>query len=191
VYLTFDDGWGYGDDVLRVLVERHVPATACLVGQFITTNTDFVRRWVDAGLTLCNHTFGHPHLLRAGGSAAISEETMDEISRTAAALARIAPGAIMEPFFRPPYGEENETTRNAAAALGYRSILWSVDPGDWRQGLDPAQLRDQVVSTARPGDIILLHFEQRSTVEALPYIIDGLRERGFTLMGLESLPGAR
>lgn len=193
VYLTFDDGWGYADDVLRILQERRAPATACLVGQFITTNPGFVRHWVAAGLTLCNHTFGHPHLLHAGNgaAAAVREETMDEITRTASALQRVAPEASMLPYFRPPYGEQSDATRNGAATLGYRSILWSLDPGDWRPGLDATPLRDSVVETARAGDIILLHFEQRSTVEALPFIIDGLRERGFTLLGLESLPSDR
>ena len=87
--------------------------------------------------------------------------------------------------------EAANVVRAAAAALGYRTILWSLDPQDWRPGLDAGYVRDSVVDRAQNGDVILLHFERRSTVDALPSIIDGLRARGFDILGLESLPSDR
>jgi peptidoglycan-N-acetylglucosamine deacetylase len=190
VYLTFDDGYGYPDAVLAVLQQRRTPATACLIGQFIASHRAFVQHWLAAGDTLCNHSFSHPHLLSAAGSDVVSVRALvtDQISQTEAALKQVAPKAFMVPFFRPPYGEQNNAVREAAARLGYRTILWSLDPRDWRAGLSADAVRDAVVNNARNGDIIELHFERRSTVDALPFIIDGLRARGFTLLGLESLP---
>lgn len=193
VYLTFDDGWGYPDQVLQILRQRWVPATACLAGQFMRTHAAFVRAWLAAGETLCNHTYDHPHLLSVAGTSPLGQRTvtMDEILRTEALLGRIAPGAVMAPFFRPPYGEQDDAVRNGAAWLGYRTILWSLEDADYRPGLDPAAVRNAIVGNAHNGDIILLHFERWSTVEALPSIIDGLRARGFTILGLQSLPSGR
>lgn len=189
VYLTFDDGWGYGDRILSILLEKGVRATACLNGQFIVEQPGFVRRWADAGLTFCNHSYTHsdmtarPLLWSEGDGLTMTEE----LERTELALSQVVPGATMRPFFRPPYGSQDATVREVAASLGYRTILWSLDPRDWSNS-DPAWLRDYVVSSARPGDIVLLHFNRIATVEALPGIIDGLRARGFAIEGLETLP---
>ena len=196
VYLTFDDGYGFSDEVLAILKQRHARATACLVGAFMERRRSFVQNWLAAGYSLCNHSYTHPRLTRspvagppvAPGTDPVYEAVRREISGTEALLAQIAPGAVSAPFFRPPYGEQNDTVRAAAASLGYRTILWSNDAQDWRPGLDAASVRDTVVNNAKNGDIIILHFERRSTVDALPFIIDGLRARGFEILGLESLP---
>jgi peptidoglycan/xylan/chitin deacetylase (PgdA/CDA1 family) len=182
VYLTFDDGYGYTNEVLQILQERNTPATACLIGSVIEANPEFVRNWVAAGFTVCNHTFWH------GDLTLLDEDDLrSEIELTQAALARAAPEATMLPFMRPPLGLHNDFVRAVAASLGYRVVLWSLDPEDWRAGLDAETVRQRVVEGASNGDIILLHFRQRSTVEALPSIIDGLRERGFEILGLETL----
>ncbi len=183
VYLTFDDGYGYTNEVLQILQEHNTPATACLIGAAIEANPDFVRRWVAAGYTVCNHTFWHGDL-----TLLADDDLRSEIELTEAALVRVAPGATMLPLVRPPLGRQDERVRAVAASLGYRLVLWSLDPEDWRSGLDAETVRRRVVEVARNGDIIILHFERWSTVEALPSIIDGLRERGFEILGLESLP---
>ncbi len=199
VYLTFDDGYGFSDEVLGILQERRAHATACLVGAFMMKRQDFVRRWIDAGYTLCDHSYTHAHLTRppasndnaTPGADPVYENVKREITDTQALVQQISPGAVVAPFFRPPYGESNDTVRAAAASLGYRTVMWSLDPQDWRAGLDATNVRDAVVNVAKNGDIIILHFERRSTVDALPFIIDGLRARGFEILGLESLPSDR
>ncbi len=195
VYLTFDDGWGYPDDILRVLQQRRARATACLVGTFMRQRPDFVRRWLEAGYSLCNHTYSHARLVARtppGGMPPdpdlLAARVRDELTAAEVVLRQLSNRATFVPFFRPPYGTQDNVVRHAAAMLGYRTILWSLDPKDWRPRLDPAALRDYIVNSARNGDIIDLHFERRSTVEALSFIIDGLRARGFEILGLESLP---
>jgi peptidoglycan/xylan/chitin deacetylase (PgdA/CDA1 family) len=142
---------------------------------------DLVERWAAAGLTFCNHSYSHAEEIPP-------EALVDEITVTESILQQIVPGATTRPFYRPPFGIHTEGTRQVAADLGYRTILWSLDPEDWRPDLDPVWLADYVVSNAQNGDIVLLHFTELHTVEALPAIIDGLRERGFSLEGLETLP---
>jgi peptidoglycan/xylan/chitin deacetylase (PgdA/CDA1 family) len=193
VYLTFDDGWGYVDEIRSILEEHGARATACFVGQYVDGHPGAVQRWAAAGLTFCNHSYSHtdmtkaPLLFAPNNGLAIS----DEITATEAALQRAVPGAVMAPFFRPPFGAENETVRGVAASYGYRTILWSMDTRDWAGERDAAALRDYVVGNAAPGDIILMHFTRATTVDALPGIIDGLRARGFALEGLETLPSDR
>lgn len=205
VYLTFDDGWGYPHQVLEILVGRNVKATACLDGVDMSHYPDFPAAWVAAGMTLCNHTYSHSVLTQADFedlpdqlvppgvdyAAVESAATGPELEANEALLARLAPGAKMTPFFRPPYGSHNAAVRAAAAARGYRTILWSVDPEDWRPGATAASVRDHILANTRAGDIVLMHFGSTATLNALPAIIDGLRARGFILAGLESLPADR
>lgn len=169
-----------------------------MVGSVIAKRATFVQSWLAAGNTLCSHSYDHAHLTRipAGpvplpGTDPVYEHVTQEIIDTANALQQVQPGASLAPFFRPPYGEQNDVIRAAAAALGYRTIQWSLDPQDWRPGLDAGYVRDFVVQRAQNGDVIVLHFSRRSTVDALPAIIDGLRARGFEILGLESLPSDR
>jgi peptidoglycan-N-acetylglucosamine deacetylase len=188
VYLTFDDGWGHPDAILAILQEKGVRATACLVGTFMEQHPDFVRRWAASGNTFCNHSWNHDDLTRLPLLFGAPGSLPENLTRTEELLARIAPGHSMRPFMRPPFGSLNAEVASAAAELGYRPILWSLDPQDWRPGVDPNALRNHVVSNATNGDIILLHFTRYSTVQALPGIIDGLRARGFSIEGLETLP---
>jgi peptidoglycan-N-acetylglucosamine deacetylase len=192
VYLTFDDGWGYVDEIRTILEEKGASATACLVGQYVEGHPGEVQRWAAAGFSFCNHSYSHTDLTAAPllwsqvGGMTLS----DELLRTEQLLAQVAPGATMAPFFRPPFGSENATVREAAASLGYRVMLWSIDTRDWSAGTTAQSIRDHVVGSAVAGDIVLLHFTRYATVEALPGIIDGLRARGFSLEGLEGLSGA-
>ena len=65
-------------------------------------------------------------------------------------------------------------------------ILWSVDPEDWKDK-DTARVVDHVVSTAKDGDIILLHDMYPSSVQAALEIVDRLGERGFCFVTVEQL----
>lgn len=220
VHLTFDDGWGYPDEILSILLAKGVRATACFNGAFIDTHPAVAVRWDQSGMSFCNHTYNHGALTQmppfrmeeptleqdleivdllyadeddrapfTSLSASMLLATVShELSSTAAALHSIVPGAEMQPFFRPPYGDQNATVRDVAAQQGYRTIIWSLDPQDWRDGVDPSWLAGYVTANATNGDIILLHFGRSSTVTALPAIIDGLHARGFAIDGLDSLP---
>lgn len=195
VYLTFDDGYGFGEEVLAVLRQKHAPATACFAGSFMPRNPSFIRHWVEAGFSVCNHTYWHGNLTRLTnptGDPAKDEphrfaNVQAELTTTVDKLHEYAPDARVLPLFRPPYGAYDDLVSRAAAAAGYRMVLWSLDPEDWRPATTAVALRDRVLAQARPGDIILFHFERHATVEALPAIIDGLRAKGLEPRGLESL----
>ena len=85
--------------------------------------------------------------------------------------------------FRPPGGATSPAVAATAQAVGDRTVLWSVDPADWRPGVAADQLVQRVLAGVRPGAIVLLHDgggDRSATVAALPAIIDGLRRLGLT-----------
>jgi peptidoglycan/xylan/chitin deacetylase (PgdA/CDA1 family) len=178
VALTFDDGpWpGTTEQILEILARQHTPATFFLVGRQVQRQPALVRRVQVAGMAIGSHSFGHPQpfdQLRAG-------RIRDEIASGHRTLERLG---IRPVGFRPPGGAASSAVVAAAAGLGHRTILWSVDSGDWRPGVTPHQLVQQVLTAVRPGAIVLLHDgggNRSVTVAALPSIIDGLRRLGLT-----------
>ena len=166
--LTFDDGWSSRHQVLDALARHDVRATFFAVGRVIDADPDFVRRALDDGHEFGNHTYDHvdaPTAVRAG-------TLVDQLRRSEAALQRIAGEASLKPYFRPPGGGYNADVVAIAAAEGYRTILWSVDPWDWKWPLSP----DRVVPSTRAGSIVLNHFNA-ATAANIGAVIDQLSQR--------------
>ena len=113
-------------------------------------------------------------------------EVISELERTENII--LAAPAPKPTLFRPPDGAYNDTIVALARERGYRTILWSVDAGDWRR--PPV---DQVVkatlSNVRPGSIVLMHDGQYPlpTPQAMASIIDHLRSQGYELVTVSEL----
>jgi peptidoglycan/xylan/chitin deacetylase (PgdA/CDA1 family) len=187
VALTFDDvpDPRYTPKVLDVLKRKGVRATFFVVGTRARKHPDLVRRIRKEGHAIGNHSYSHPDFSR------LSLGAMQEQIRKAEE--RIAPLAGFRPrLIRPPYGEilaqQLEWTRKA----GYTVVNWDVDSSDWRQ-LTASQVFRNVTRAVRPGSVVLLHAGggegQRlsGTVQALPRIIDWLRDHGYDLVTLPEL----
>ena len=87
--------------------------------------------------------------------------------------------------FRPPYGSYNATTRKV---VGAPMILWDVDTLDWKTRSTDATVAS-AVGDARAGSIVLMHDIHAPTLDAVPRVVAGLRERGFTLVTVSQLLG--
>lgn len=183
VALTFDDGPDiYTDRLLRTLRGAHVRATFFMLGIQVRKFPAIARHVAAAGEEIGDHTWDHRDLTRLDPRAIRAE--------IAQAKAEIADVIRMEPaMFRPPYGSTNATVARAAGSLGMPEILWNVDTVDWRDR-HAAVVAQRAVSDARPGSIILMHDIYGSTVDAVPAIIKGLRQRGFTLVTVSQLLGS-
>ena len=98
-------------------------------------------------------------------------------------------GRTTRPYFRPPYGDYNTQVRTLAARLGYRTITWNIDPRDWDAANTAQDIEKSVLdsSSLAPGAIILMHVNSAHEAEALPIIIAGLRQRGYTIVPLSQL----
>lgn len=181
VALTFDDG---PDPVqtprlLDLLAEQHVKATFCVVGENVAAHPDLVRRIVDEGHTLCNHTWRHsltlgkerPEVIRA------------DLERTNDAIRQAVPGAEIK-YMRAPGGNFTKPFVSVAAELGMTSIYWQVDPRDWDHpaGETGEQHVAKIVDTVRQqvskGAIVLSHdYQQPDTITAYEQLIPWLKAR--------------
>lgn len=185
VALTFDDGpWPTSTrQVLSILRRYGVKATFFLVGYLAERYPDVVREEIRAGMTIANHSWDHPEIPPfAGRSDAFIES---QIGRTKEVLSRL--GGTTK-LFRPPGGSTSPELVELADGLGYRVVLWSVDPHDWATGQTASRVAENVLSAVGPGSIVLLHDgggDQSATIGALPRIIQGIRAKGLKLVALE------
>ncbi|MCL6547925.1 MAG: polysaccharide deacetylase family protein [Alicyclobacillus sp.] len=179
--LTFDDGPDnvWTPQILRVLSQYAVKATFMCVGRRVQQHPSVLQRIVREGHVVGNHSFSHPNLTKIPIA-----EVRNQIVETENEIQRIA--GVRPRFFRPPYGALSDEVIREVRALGDLIIFWDVDSLDWA-GLTPAQVAANVLAHTAPGAIILMHCaggvgeSLANTVQALPYIIQTLREEGYTL----------
>ncbi|MFM7718752.1 MAG: polysaccharide deacetylase family protein [Actinomycetota bacterium] len=182
VALTFDDcnfpaAWR---GILDVLAKRDVGATFFCLGLDVQRYPDVARRTVRLGHTIGSHSFRHPDLAYVN-SATIRDE-LERTARSWWAVAKVTPA----PYLRPPYGDFDAQVLDVAGSLGYGAcVLWDVDPSDYRRP-GAGVIASRVLANVRPGSIVLLHVLPQ-TLEALPEILRGLRERNLNPVTLAEL----
>ncbi|EHN11142.1 polysaccharide deacetylase [Patulibacter medicamentivorans] len=186
VALTFDDGPSpYTAPILRELERRRARATFFQLGRQIGPYQHVVRQLVRRGHALGNHSWSHPSLAPADA------RTRQQLDDTAAAERRAVghAGCLM----RPPGGDIGERLDRLLRRRGQQAVLWDVDPGDWsRPGA--RMIVTRVLQAVRPGSIVLLHDgggDRSQTVAAVPWIVKGLRKRGYHLVTVPTLLGLR
>lgn len=185
VALTFDDGPSqFTPQVLAILRRYGAKATFFTIGQHCVQYPGYLRQALAEGMAVGNHTFTHPHLPTLS-RAAISQE----LSKTQSAV--FAATDTRPAIFRPPYGEYNVDVLTAAARLGLTVVTWSAAADDWHSPQPAAdEIAARILGAAQHGAIFLLHEgggDRSQTVAALPAIITGLQERGFSLVTIPHL----
>jgi peptidoglycan/xylan/chitin deacetylase (PgdA/CDA1 family) len=178
VALTFDDGPDpeLTPQLLDTLQAYDAPATFFVEGANVRAYPEIVRREADEEHEVGNHTYDHANLLSLD-----DEQVWRQIRGTSEALEEIG---VVPVLFRPPFGARDERIDAIVREEGLTMTMWSysADPRDWEapgdEGKPAAEVCEAVVERARDGDLILLHDRLRGTVEAVPCIIRGLRERG-------------
>ncbi len=184
VALTFDAGadTGYAREILDTLKSRGVKATFGITGKWAEANPALVRRMVDEGHSLINHTYSHRSFTgRSSETRALTyQERSDELWKTQSIVARIASGNT-RPYFRPPYGDFDNSVLADVWSRGYTyNVMWSTDSLGWK-GLTRQQIVQRVMNGAQPGAIYLFHVgAQAQDGPALPEIISKLRAQGYS-----------
>jgi len=184
IALTFDDAPSpFSDDVLRILAAKNAKATFYVIGKAMEEYPEHARRITAQGHELGNHTYSHRRMaFKSPGFISAEIEKTDSLIRKS--------GYGGEITFRPPYGKKLFILPFYLHRRGTRTVTWSVEPDTYHQG-DAAAIRGFTLAHAAPGAIILLHpFCDNACSadrEALPAIIDGLREKGFTLVTVSQL----
>lgn len=188
IALTFDDGPHPTNTprLLDILKQRNVKATFYVVGSNARRYPHILRRMVAEGHEIANHTDTHAYLTKI---------SRDQIRRelTVTHQAIVSATGIPPRTLRPPYGAASAELKSwIKSEFGYPSIMWSVDPEDWkRPGVGVVTSR--LVSGARPGGILLAHDIHPPTIDAMPGTVDQLLAKGFrfvTVTQLISLEGA-
>lgn len=183
VALTVDDG-PHGKvtpELLRLLQEKGVKATFFMLGANVEKHPEIVKQVIDNGHEIACHSYSHKRL-----NTLTTVELNQEFEQFEALLQNLS---VPKPvFFRPPDGAYNDAVVALAYQRGYKTILWSVDAGDWR--CPPVQQVVQVVlQQVKPGAIILMHDGQYPlpTTPAVGLIIDKLRSQGYQFLTMSEL----
>lgn len=186
VALTFDDGPlpGATERVLQMLEAHQARATFFLSGEAIEEHLSEAERIVGAGHEVGNHSYTHPMLLGLS-----LDRIQSEIEQTDAQIRRA--GYKGEIHFRSPYGKKYVALPYYLARTQRKNIFWDVEPESYREvAKDADRITAHVMENVRPGSIILLHVMTRrraESLEAVPQIIQALRQRGYRLVTVSEL----
>ncbi|HZZ34191.1 MAG TPA: glycosyltransferase [Caulobacteraceae bacterium] len=198
VALTFDDGpdGRWTPKILNILKAKGAKATFFVIGQNMQARPDIVQREVDESQMVGGHTWTHPNI----GAIPIGQTDLE--LNTTQRLFEVVTGKSMR-FFRPPFfGDAEPSTPNevepllVAQRLGYLNVGLRIDPDDWQKP-DPALIIQRTLARLadtgpHSGQVVLLHDgggNRSRTVEALPGLIDALRDHGYKLVTVDELAG--
>lgn len=186
IYLTFDAGYenGYTAAILDALKKHDVKATFFLVGNYIEKNPDMVKRMVEEGHIVANHTYTHPDM------SAISsmEGFRKELEKLEEAYREVT-GKEMTKFYRPPQGKFSRKNLEMAKELGYKTFFWSLAYVDWFNDRQPTKEEafKKLLGRIHPGAIVLLHSTSKTNAQILDELICKWKEMGYSFGSLEEL----
>lgn len=189
---TFDDGPHpeYTPLLLDILKKFNISAAFFVVGENAKKYPDIVKRIKDEGCEVGNHTYSHRML-----PFQFKKNIISEIKKTEKIIFDITGEKPM--YFRPPRSLRNKFAVDFLQQEGYTTILWSISSRDWISSAK--KIEDRILKLTLPGSIILFHdaggiFFNRGgsripTVEALPGIINGLKNKGYEIVSLRKILG--
>lgn len=178
ITLTFDQGYenGYTSKILDTLKDKNVRAVFFIVQDYAERNPELVRRMINEGHTIANHSVHHYSMPE------LSEEECREEIMGLHEYVKENFGVEMN-LFRPPMGEYSEYSLGVTANCGYKTVLWSFAYADWDENKQPEPMAamEKLVNAAHPGAIYLLHSVSKTNADILGDFIDAIRSEGFEI----------
>ena len=188
LYLTFDSGYENGNTpaILDALKKHNAPATFFAVGNFIEDNPELVRRIVNEGHTVGNHTMTHPDMSKISSLESFQQELEDVES-----LYKEIIGEPMIKFYRPPRGIYSTDNLAMAKQQGYHTFFWSLAYVDWIQDQQPSKEEafSKLLTRVHPGSIVLLHSTSSTNAAILDELLTKWEEMGYHFSSLQELTG--
>ncbi|HEX6543471.1 MAG TPA: polysaccharide deacetylase family protein [Ktedonobacterales bacterium] len=186
VALTFDAGGAEGQpfSLLSTLEKANAPSTWFFTAEWAQAHQSVIDRVVTDHIVIGNHTVDHPDLANPVRS---NNYVCYQLGLTNQIIADRAGGISSRPYFRPPYGSYNTGVVNAAAGIGYYTVMWSIDTLDWDNATSAAAILNTVKSQLGPGKIILMHVGSLHEPEALPNVIAYIQSQGYNIVSLDQL----
>lgn len=186
LYLTFDAGFENGNTpiILDALKKHSAPATFFVVGTYIESNPDLIKRMEKEGHIVGNHTYHHPDMTKLSSLSAFEKELKDVEN----AYNNVT-GKEMTKFYRPPQGKYNENNLQMAKELGYHTFFWSLAYVDWQENNQPTKEEafDKLLTRVHPGAIVLLHSTSKTNGEILDELLTKWEEMGYQFKSLDSI----
>ena len=186
LYLTFDAGYENGctEKILDVLKAHNVPAAFFLVGNYIEKNADLVRRMVDEGHIVGNHTMHHYDMSKLSDQAAFTKELTDLEE-----LFKSVTGKELPKYYRPPQGIYSQENLEMAQQLGYKTVFWSLAYVDWNNDSQPTkeQAFAKLLPRVHNGAVILLHSTSATNAQILDELLTQWENAGYTFGSIDTL----
>jgi peptidoglycan/xylan/chitin deacetylase (PgdA/CDA1 family) len=183
VAITYDDG-PHPDRtprLLDMLAARNIRATFYVVGTNAQKYPHILRRMINEGHEIGNHTVNHPDLTTLS-----TEQVIAEVAGCRDAV--VAGATLPTATIRPPYGAVNPLLRDLfMSEFNYPTVLWNVDPRDWDTAVSDAQVIDTILTESNHGEIILCHDIHERTIGVMPTVLDGLLAQGFSFVTVTEL----
>lgn len=186
IYLTFDAGFENGNTpaILDALKKHNAPAVFFVVGNFLETSPELVKRMVEEGHTVGNHTYHHPDMSQISDMESFAKE-LGEVEK----LYQEITGTEMVKFYRPPQGKYSSKNLQMASELGYHTFFWSLAYVDWIQDQQPTkeQAFEKLIPRIHPGAVVLLHSTSSTNAEILDELLTKWEEMGYHFAPLSDL----
>ncbi len=186
LYLTFDCGYENGNTeaILDALKKHNAYGTFFVVGNFLETAPDIVKRMVAEGHTVGNHTYHHPDMSAISTIDSFSKELED-----VEALFKEITGQELTKYYRPPQGKYSEANLQMAKELGYKTFFWSLAYVDWYQDNQPtkAEAFEKLLGRIHPGAIVLLHSTSSTNAQILDELLGKWEDMGYRFAPLSEI----
>ena len=186
IYLTFDCGYENGNmqKILEALKKHQVSAAFFVVGNFISDHPDLLRKMIQAGHTIGNHTMTHPDMSSISSMQGFQKELQDVEK-----LYQSATGSSMPKYYRPPRGIYSPVNLSMAKELGYKTFFWSLAYVDWYQDKQPTKEEafEKLLGRIHPGAIVLLHSTSSTNADILDELLTRWETMGYSFGNLQDL----
>jgi len=182
VYLTFDNGYeaGYTSKILDILKENNVPAAFFITGHYLNSQPELVKRMIDEGHIVGNHTVNHYSMPDLD-----DEKIKIEVMNLHRSLYEKFEYEMK--YLRPPKGEISERTLQLTKELGYKTVMWSFAYDDWdenKQGKEE-YAKEKILSNVHNGAVILLHANSKDNCNILDEVIKEIKNMGYEFKSLD------
>ena len=186
IYLPFDAGFETGntEKILDSLKKHNVKATFFLVGNYIETSPELVKRMVEEGHTIGNHTYSHPDMSKIS-----DEESFKKELQSLESLYKETTGQELLKIYRPPQGKYCVSNLEMADKLGYKTIFWSLAYVDWYENKQPTKEEafNKLLKRIHPGAIVLLHSTSKTNGDILDELLTKWEDMGYSFGEIKDL----
>lgn len=182
IYLTFDLGYeaGYTEKILDSLKQNNIQGTFFITAHYVNTASDIVKRMIDEGHIIGNHTVNHKSM------PSLSDEELKKELMDLHQVVYEKFGYEMK-YIRPPRGEFSERTLSLSEQLGYKTVMWSFAYADWDEKKQPS-CEDgikKITENLHNGEIMLLHATSKTNADIIDQVIKKTKEMGYEFKSID------